>query len=162
MRKNFRRIALGAAIAAGGVFGGAALALPVATSSDSGGVTAGGDSGYVGHIRQVVDSEVGSPTHGGGPVTVPGPARDIRPENYVNGAIQTAASTLDKVAQGLGGVHVGPLPAPTPGLHPENYANRGIQTAAATLDQVAQGLGGVHVGPLPAPTPGLLPVPETP
>jgi hypothetical protein len=97
---------------------------------------------------------------GGGVVIgpVPSPTPGIRPEDYVNAAIQTVASGLDDAAQGLGGVHIGPVPSPTPGLRPESYANRAIQTVASGLDDAAQGLGGVHIGPVPSPTPGLLPV----
>jgi hypothetical protein len=168
VRKNFRRIALGAAIAAGGILGGTALALP---STDVSRDVAGGPTTGAGpadsaqrQVRNVVawgsDTALGLGGVHIGPLPAPTPG--VHPEDYVNGGIQTVAGALDKVALGLGGVHIGPLPAPTPGIHPEGYANKGIQTVAGAVGDAALGLGGVHIGPLPAPSPGVIPLPDLP
>jgi hypothetical protein len=156
-----RPVALGAAIVLAGLLGGAAAALPA--TSHSGGA---GDStvdlpslAIIQHAKDVVATDVDNLVSGEVGGTHPGPGTDVpRPEDYVNAAIQTLASTLGNAAQGLGGIHVGPLPGPVPGAHPEDLVNQGIQTVASGLGDAAQGLGGIHVGPLPGPVPGALPI----
>lgn len=156
MRKNFRRVAaLTAVITAGGLLGGAALALPgginVGTAGD-GGPTTGGQPPIVRQAQKTANNVVAFASDkalglggGGGIGPLPGPTPGLHPIDTVNGGIQTVASRLGDAALGLGGTHIGPLPAPTPGLHPENTANQAIQTGASTLYKASKVVGSIHV-----------------
>lgn len=154
MRKNFRRIAvLTAVVTAGGLLGGAALALPVELNVGStDGPPTSNQPAVIRQAQKTANNVVAFAEDkalglgGGGIGPLPGPTPGIRPEVLVNNAIQTVASGLGDAALGLGGTHIGPLPAPTPGIRPEDTANAAIYTGAMTLYKASKVVGSVQVG----------------
>src|SRR5688572_13319880 len=97
VRKNFRRIALGAAIAAGTLLAGVASALPTQSSHAGGGAsddTQYAIGGNANKVFRVVNEarDFGEATLGIGgtnPGPLPGPTPGFHPEDIINGGIQT-------------------------------------------------------------------------
>ena len=177
VRSSIRRIAVfGAVVAAVGLASGTAFGLGPAASDSTGRrdippLPTVDTRGVEYEAQRAVQTAwyIGDRYLGLGginPGPVPGPTPGIRPEDYVNAAIQTVSQAGADVGRGLGGVVVGPIPAPTPGIQPDpggrntRIVNAAIRTVGRTIEDAALGLGGVVVGPIPAPTPGILPGPD--